>query len=174
MSELDEAWELALAEAQRRAAAGGRSDVAEYLALRTANDFIRRTAVDWLAAAFLEGAGEANRRGAAIALERNDTHRFAVGGASMVGVRLTLKAGVRRLTVEAGWPRTPRDGFVAGNGLACGRVGHFGLRAANDELLLIRAPDGKPRWVILEEDGKRTPLRVARLNTHLTKLLGTS
>lgn len=172
MSELDEAWELAIAEARRRARDGGRSDVAEYLALRTKNDLVRRTAVDWLAAVFLEGAGEANRRGGAIALERTDTHRFAVGGASMVGVRLTLRAGIRRLTVEAGWPRTPRDGFVAGNGLACARIGHFGMKSANDELLLVRTAEGKPSWLILEKDGSRSPLRASRISSHLIKLLG--
>jgi hypothetical protein len=172
VSELDEAWELAIAEAQRRAQAGGRGDVSDYLALRAANDFARRTAIDWLATTFLAGAGEANRRGAAIAMERTDTHRFAVGKASMVGIRLTFRSGVRSLTVEAGWPRTPRDGFVAGNGLACARIGHFGNRGANDELLLARAPGGAPLWYIVDRDGVRTPLREARVTTHLKNMVG--
>ena len=56
----------------------------------------------------------------------------------MVGHLLTLTNGVRTLYVEAGWPRTPRDGFVRGGGLACASIRHLGIRAANQELLLIK------------------------------------
>jgi hypothetical protein len=171
MSELEEAWELAIAEAQRRVRAGGRGDVAQYLALRAANDLVRKTAIDWLVQVFLAGAGEANRRGASIALEQTDTHRFAVGGASMVGIRLTLQAGVRRLTIEAGWPRTPRDGFVQGGGLAHGRIGHFGIRSANEELLLVRTGEQAPVWYIVDKDGERKPLRESAVGRHLIKLV---
>ncbi|MEO6390231.1 MAG: hypothetical protein ABIP75_00185 [Pyrinomonadaceae bacterium] len=172
MSELDEAWNLAIAEAERRARAGGRGDVAEYLALRAANDLARQTAIDWLGATFLAGAGEANRRGAAITLERTENHRFTVNGGSMVGVRVTLRSGVRSLTVEAGWPRTPRDGFVVGNGLACGRIGHFGNRKANDELLLVRPGNGAPEWWVVDQDGTRRQFRETRVGGHLIKLVG--
>jgi hypothetical protein len=48
MSELEEAWEIALAEAKHRARGAGRADVANYLDLRSKNDLLRRTAIDWL------------------------------------------------------------------------------------------------------------------------------
>src|SRR5439155_12135607 len=110
MTELDEAWELTLAEAKRRAHAAGRADIAEYLNLRARNDLLRRTGTEWLVSSLTRLAGEANRHGAGIQIEQQDAHRFRVGSTTMVGTRLTLRNGVRALTVESGWPRSPRDG----------------------------------------------------------------
>ena len=84
MTELDEAWELALAEAKRRAHAAGRADIAEYVNLRARNDLLRRTGIDWLLKSLTTLAGEANRRGAGIQIEQQDAHRFRVGSATMV------------------------------------------------------------------------------------------
>src|SRR5437588_13073494 len=125
ITELDEAVELALAEAKRRAHAAGRADIAEYVNLRARNDLLRRTGIDWLLKSLTTLAGEANRRGAGIQIEQQDAHRFRVGSATMVGTRVTLRNGVRTLTVESGWPRTPRDGFMRGRGLACAKIQHF-------------------------------------------------
>src|SRR6266480_7849845 len=91
MTELDDAWELALAEAKRRAHAAGRADIAEYLALRAQNDLLRRTAIDWLIGTLTAFAADANRRGAAIQIELSDAHSFRVGPATMVGTNLTLR-----------------------------------------------------------------------------------
>ncbi len=134
MSELDEAWAEALAEAQQRAAAAGRRDVAEYLRLRASNDLLRQTGIDWLLNTFTILAGKANRAGASIQIAREDAHRFQVGNATMVGPLLTLSFGVRALSIEAGWPRAPRDGFVRGGGLACARIKHRGKKSANEDL----------------------------------------
>ncbi|HYY56598.1 MAG TPA: hypothetical protein VE842_04645, partial [Pyrinomonadaceae bacterium] len=136
MSELDEQWATVVAEAERRARASGRADLAEYLSLRAANDLARSTGIEWLFESFQALAGVANRAGSSIQITHSDVHRFAVGNATMVGRLLTLSLGVRRLLVEAGWPRAPRDGFVRGGGLASARVSHFGRRAADEELLL--------------------------------------
>lgn len=168
MSELDEAWALALAEAERRARAQGRGDIAEYIALRASNDLMRATGIEWLLSTLTVMAGEANRRGASVRIEKDDGHRFSVGSATMVGTRATFRAGVRALTIEAGWPRAPRDGFVRGGGLACGRIGHFGKRTADEEILLVRSTSGAPVWHILERNGTRTPLLEARLRHHLS------
>ncbi len=172
MSELDEAWAMALAEAEQRARAHGRGDIAEYLALRASNDLSRSTAIDWLMSTMTILAGEANRAGAGISIERDEPHRFAVGNATMVGPRVTLRSGVRRLIIEAGWPRTPRDGIVRGNGLACARIGHFGKRDANQELLLVRSSKGAPEWLVLEKEGTRNSLLEDRLRQHISGLLG--
>ena len=173
MSELDEQWAIAMAEAERRARASGRHDVAEYLSLRNANDLARSTGIEWLFATFQALAGEANRAGASIQITQADAHRFAVGNATMVGSLLTLHLGVRKLLVEAGWPRKPRDGFVRGGGLASARIRHFGQRAADEELLLTRASDdGTPVWFILEKTEARTSLSEARVRHHIAKFLG--
>ena len=147
MSELDEAWTLGLAEAERRARAAGRTDIAEYLALRNSNDLIRQIARDWLLGIFTSAAGEANRAGAAIQISKADQHRFKVGNAGMVGSSLSLACGVRRLLVEVGWPRTPRDGFIQGGGLARGHIKHVGIQSANEELRLILNSAGTPTWM---------------------------
>jgi len=64
-SELDEAWALALAEAEKRARAAGRTDLSTYLALRTSNDLLRQTGRDWLQERFTSIAGEAQTAPAA-------------------------------------------------------------------------------------------------------------
>lgn len=171
MSELDEAWALAMAEAERRAREQGRGDIAEYLALRASNDLLRSTGIEWLFSTLTSLSGEANRSGASLRIEKDETHRFSVGSAIMVGPRVTFRSGVRKLTIEAGWPRTPRDGIVRGNGLACARIGHFGKRAANQELLLVRSPSGAPEWLVIEDTGTRVALLEARLRQHLGSLL---
>src|SRR5881392_1945779 len=135
MTELDEAWELALAEATQRARASGRADIARYLDLRRRNDLLRNAATDWLHGAVLALAADANRKGAAIQVERHEDHRFKRGAATMVGTQLILRRGVRALTVESGWPRTPRDGVVRGNALACANIKHLGQSRHDDELI---------------------------------------
>jgi len=153
VSELEEAWAAGLADAEARARAHGRTDVAEYLALRSSNDLIRRIAGDWLMTLFTTVAGEANRAGAAIQISTAAAHRFKVGNASMVGSLLNLGSGVRKVLVEVGWPRTPRDGFIRGGGLACGNIKHVGIKPANEELRLVVDSSGTPRWIVLGKHG---------------------
>jgi hypothetical protein len=172
LSELDEAWAQVVAEAERRARVAGRGDVAEYLRLRASNDLARSAGIDWLFSTFTVLAGEANRTGAAIQLTKTEAHRFGVGNATMVGPLLTFRAGVRQLSIEAGWPRTPADGFVRGGGLACGRIKHFGLRGADEELLLVRQGTNAPQWVVLEKNGARSQLIEAQMRRHLQRFLG--
>ncbi|MCU1267035.1 MAG: hypothetical protein JWM21_3353 [Acidobacteria bacterium] len=171
MSELDEAWALALAEAQRRAQSAGRGDIAEYLRLRSSNDLQRRTGIDWLLSTFAKLAGDANRRGASLQTTSEEAHRFSVDNATMVGPRLTLTLGVRALSVEAGWPRVPSHSFVRGGGLALGRIKHFGKHLLNQELMLVRSSDGPPSWVAIDRTGRREPLSESSIQSHLSKLL---
>ncbi|MDX6443688.1 MAG: hypothetical protein QOH71_762 [Blastocatellia bacterium] len=171
MSELEEAWEIALAEAKQRARAAGRHDLGTYLDLRAKNDLLRRTAVDWLTAAITAMAGEANRRGAGIQIETQEAHSFRRGSSTMVGSQLTLRRGVRTLSLETGWPRKPVDGFVSGDGLACANIKHFGRSRANAELILTRASKGPPQWLIIEKTHAKTPLSDLHLRQHLAILL---
>ena len=169
VSELDEAWALALAEAEARARVAGRSDLAQYLALRNSNDLLRKTGIDWLMQTFTELAGKANRAGAPIQIASADAHRFRVGTATMVGRLLTLKSGVRTLMVEAGWPRTPRDGFVRGGGLACAHVRHVGIARASRQLLLVKSATGVPEWKVVERAERH--LDEAAVSEHLEILV---
>jgi hypothetical protein len=171
LSELEAEWARRLAEAEQSARASGRGDVADYLALRALNDMARNTGIEWLLATFTAHAGEANRAGAGIRLADTDAHSFRVGASTMVGRRLTLALGVRVLTVEAGWPRTPRDGIVRGGGLAAARITHFGNPPANDELLLMQKTGDAPRWMVLDAAGVRPTLEEARIGRHVAQLL---
>ena len=167
----DEEYEQKMSEARARASGGGRNEVLEYLDLKAANDAARTRAIEWLLEAFTAAAGELNRAGAGLTLARTEAHRFRVGSSTMVGTRLVLRRGVRALTVEAGWPRAPRDGIVRGGGLASATIGHFGDARAGEELLLLPSPEGGTRWFVLEQTGARAELAEDRLRRHLSRLL---
>ena len=169
MGELDEAWAAALSEAERRARLAGRKDVAEYLSLKNSNDLLRTAGVDWLVERFTISAGEANRRGASIQISKQDQHRFQTGSSTMVGPLLTLTNGVRTLYVEAGWPRTPRDGFVRGGGLASANIRHMGIRSASEELLLAKLNSGAPAWKSASK--KDTYLLESDIRRHISILV---
>lgn len=173
MDEFEQELSERLTAAQERARVSGRGDVADYLNLREANDSVRAESVAWLVDAFTALAGEANRAGASVGLARDEAHRFRVGNSTMVGGRLVLSSGVRRVTIEAGWPRAPRDGIVRGGGLACARVTHFGDERAGEEYLLApSSADENPRWLVLEPSGARPPLTEDRCRRHIAMLLG--
>ena len=169
MSELDEAWASALAEAEQKARLAGRRDVADYLALRNSNDLLRTAGIDWLLTSFTNLAGDANRAGASIQLSRTEGHRFRIGNSTMVGRLVTLTNGIRRLSVEAGWPRVPRDGIVRGGGLAAGHILHLGIRSASDELLLSKSSAGSPQWLMVNRNGLL--LHESDIRRHLAILL---
>lgn len=170
VSELDEAWALALAEAEARARMTGRHDLAEYLALRNSNDLLRKTGIEWLLITCETLAGEANRKGASIQIAKDEKHRFRVGNATMVGRMLTLSSGVRKFFVEAGWPRTPRDGVVRGVGLARGNLKHMGIRRPNEALLLVLSAEGVPRWIMPDKDSGEAEIHEAHLREHINLL----
>lgn len=171
MSGFDEDYERKMYEARERARGGGRNDVLEYLDLKAANDEARTRAIEWLFELFTAAAGELNRAGAGLTLARTESHRFRVGNSTMVGTRLVLRRGVRALTVEAGWPRGPRDGIVRGGGLASAAIGHFGAPRAGCELLLVPDAHTDARWFVIEKTGDRTELHPSHLRRHLTHLL---
>ena len=171
MSELEDAWELALADAQLRARAAGQRDIADYLNVRRRNDLLRRTAIEWLINELILLAGEANRAGAAIQIQQKEPHRFPRRNATMVGRLVTLRRGVRELTVECGWPRTPRDGIVRGGGLACANIKHFGRRGSNVELLLAPLAKTKPHWLVVDDDVGHRLFAEETLRSHFVTFL---
>jgi hypothetical protein len=101
-------------------------------------------------------------------------HRFKVGNASMVGTRLTLGSGLRKLLVEVGWPRTPRDGFIRGGGLACGNIKHVGIKPANEELRLVLNAAGTPSWIVIGNHDEARELHEMNVKDHLAILLDDS
>ena len=163
----DEFSEQLASEAFERARVSGRGDVADYILLKTSNDKIRAAALEWLFDSALAIASVANRRnGFSIAVEREDAHSFKFGNSNLRGSRLVLRQTVRCLTVEAGWTRAPSDGFMRGGALAGGRITHFGIAKANEELLLVRAANNLVNWFALDKENKRRLFDAANLQRH--------
>src|SRR5690242_13863554 len=83
MNELDEVWTQMMQSAIQNARSTGRTDVAEYLALKAGNDQIRATSCRWLFESFTELSDEVNRKGIRLNIENQNPHRFAVGHSTM-------------------------------------------------------------------------------------------
>ena len=169
--ELEELWRLTVAEAQIKARNAGEKDIDNYLALKSANDEIRRTACDLLFRLFLEIAHQANQKKELLKIENLENHRFELRGATMRGSLVRLRQGIRTLTVEAGFPRFPTDGFVRGNGLATARIIHFGFPKYNNELVLARFGADSPRWFIVETETSRIEFNRVHLGNHFKNFL---
>lgn len=169
MSELDEVWAQMLTEAGQRARTADRHDVADYLDLKASNDLVRRTSVAWLLETLVEHAATANRGRAAVTIERSEPHNFPYRGANLVGTSIALRCGVRCLTVEAGWTRTPADGFMRGGILALARFRHFGLPKAAMEAGLYRAGEA-PVWRALTGEAPGGDVHSGDLHRHISLL----
>lgn len=172
MDELNEMWAKMMTEAAASAQAQGRADVAEYFALKSANDTFRAASCRWLFESFVELSDEANRKGIHLKIENENPHSFAVGYSTMVGSLIKFNFGLRSLTVEAGWTRTPQDGIIRGGGLARARISHFGMSKKNAELLLIRSAENVPQWYAIDENGKREMFNSNNLRSHFDLFLG--
>ena len=146
MNELDEAWLQILDQAITSANHSGRADVMDYLKLKSRNDALRMASCQKLLQSFIRLSDDAFNIGIRVDIDTQTPHRFAVGNATMVGALLKFSRGVRCLTVEAGWTRTPKDGFMRNHALAFGRISHFGMSKQNAELLLLISADGAPAW----------------------------
>ena len=170
MTELDQIWSQFLTEAALRARNDDSSEIADYLRVKAVNDAIRNEGVRWLFDAAIELAAELNRRSAAIEIERIDGHSFKRGSSNMAGHLIRLSQGVRCLSVEAGWTRTPSDGIMRRGALAAARIRHFGIKRSNADLSLAYAGD-LPLWHIEDEDGRRTPFRIVDLHDHFRVFL---
>ncbi|MEP7211769.1 MAG: hypothetical protein ABI791_01755 [Acidobacteriota bacterium] len=142
MNELDEHWAEMLNVAMQKAAAGGRPDVAGYLRLKAENDLVREAGVQWLFESMISIALTRENTDAGVAAERIRPHNFAYGSSNIAGSLLKIRHGVRCLILEAGWTRTPADGFMRGGALAIGRLVHFGMPKSNSDIMLVRSDNG--------------------------------
>lgn len=145
MTELDQMWSQMLDHASVRAQQSGNREVAEYLRLKATNDAIRTVGVGWLFDTVIEIATERDRQNTRLLIEREDPHRFDNGSSNLVGTAIRIRQGVRCLTVEAGWTRTPGDGIMRRGALAFARVSHFGMPRSGVELMLVTSPE-LPFW----------------------------
>ena len=171
MPDRDEIWEQIIAEAGERGFQSEPHFMADLIALKATNDEIRQRGIEWLLTLFIDLAAHANRHNIPIAVERDEPHRFAAYGANMVGIRTTFRYGVRCLTIEAGWTRMPRDGFMRGGALAVAHIRHFGIRQHGADLALLKMDD-RHEWFEIDTANTARPVEPARLVRHLQVLIG--
>lgn len=171
MTELDQIWSQMLSNATVKALDSGRSEIAEYLRLKAANDAIRAEGVNWLFASLDEIVSASGPATIGLVTERGHPHSFSRGNSNMVGSVVRVHRGVRCLSVEAGWTRTPADGIMLRGALAAARITHFGIPNANADLVLAYAGE-LPLWHFEDEDGMRSPFRVSDLYGHFRLFVG--
>lgn len=171
MDELSEVWEELIAAAAKNPQAVNQEGLAEFLAVKTANDAIRDSAVRWLLDTMRTAAEHANRKNVRIEIETEDAHRFSIGAMHLGGSLLRFRQGIRCMTVEAGWTRTPRDGFMRAGALALARITHFGIARHNAELHLLKYED-RPQWFTVTTLGLRVSFEIEDLIRHFQTFLG--
>jgi hypothetical protein len=171
MTSLDQFWASAIADALEKAELAGRADIADYLKLRASNDLLRASSVKWLMRGFTEAGDDLLMQGKRLTLNTSAENQFSLGNATMRGSRLEFSHGLRHLSVEAGWPRLPQDGFMRGGALAAARVSHRGKKKDNALLALVRLEEG-PAWYVEESSTLRLPLPADFFQSHLEILLG--
>lgn len=171
MSETELSWPELLSNAIAAARTNGRHHIADYLSLRATNDETRSAGVTALFEALTAVASEMNAAGERISTEIVETHSFRYQNANMIGSRIEFRLGIRCLTVEAGWTRTPSDGFMRGGALAVAKFHHFGMKHANAELLLIRRNESVA-WMVANEGTAAGMFAYQQLREHIEVLAG--
>ena len=170
MNELDEFWSNELEKALANAKNSGRVSVADYLELKKRNDELREIGVRWLNEAVAAIAFENAANSGRIEVVRDAPHRFPFRKATLAGTRLQLKQGVRCLTVEAGWTRTPSDGFMRSGALAAARIVHLGMPKNGAELGLY-AGEGIPHWITYLDEKNAAEFTLDDVRDHFNKFI---
>lgn len=171
VSELDEMWSTMLDDAMRAARAAGRHDVADYLDLKARNDAIRQANVRWLFEGIAHIALEVENEIRGLKVEREEPHSFSYRNANISGWLIRLSQGVRCLTLEAGWTRTPADGFMRGGALAVARITHRGMTKMNADLIL-KPDNAGPGWTAIYGDGVSIAVDETFLRQHFAVFVG--
>jgi hypothetical protein len=169
MTELDQLWSQMLEQASEKAVDSRQGDLAEYLRLKAANDAIRSRGVKWLFDCFIEVAFSRPGGSDPPDIERLEPHHFLRGNSKIVGSCVRVRKGVRCISLEAGWTRTPGDGFMRGGALAAARIAHFGDKRSETHLVLAYN-DKFPLWHTEARDGERTLFETNDLNKHFELL----
>ncbi|MFM8393117.1 MAG: hypothetical protein ACKOB4_04260 [Acidobacteriota bacterium] len=159
--------------------------MANFLALREANDRLRQQGVDLLWDSLHLLSSRYNESVAAdplahrLQLARQEW-QFPVDESTMVGERFGLRCNFKTLVFELGWPRRPEHGHVPGSGLARGRIG-FSQNVMLDprplaELILRRVESSDSlRWYFIDRERRRgDELSEAGLRPYLQQLLDPS
>jgi len=156
-----------------------KSSVAEYLALKEANDQLRESGRQWLWNALDAVCAEISRELSA----KNDQSlqvgrqewQFKIENSTMVGERFGARFREKTLVVEVGWPREPQHGFVPDRGLARARIG-FSQNVMIEartvaELIFKRRGDSNPTWYFIADKKLGERVTESRLREYLNLVL---
>jgi hypothetical protein len=145
--------------------------VAEYLALRAANDRLRERGKQWLWNTLDVLCSET---AAPLQVGRQEW-QFKSGAVTLVGERFGARLNGRTLLVEAGWPRLPEHGFIPEGGLAMARIGlsqNTMLEARTvAELVLKKQSAAEPAWFLTARQTPGERLTQSHLRSCLNLLL---
>ncbi len=144
MNEFEQKWLEMLEKAKEKAKREANHLLLEYLELRSANEKIRLEASKALLETFFYSAHSKLLEGFDLRFNTKSWHQFEMRQAHLTGFCLDICFGVRKLTIEVGWTRTPKDGFMRQGALAYSRISHLGKPEHNKELLLLDR--NKPLW----------------------------
>lgn len=167
MNDFDELLAAKLVDAIEYARTSGRDDIAEYLALKAANDTIRQRETDDLFRAFIGVALSAENVRRNVQVERESPHNFQLLDANMKGSRLRITRGLRCLTVEAGWARGPSDGFMRMGAMAAALLTHLGIPEKSAVLVLKPHADAHSWFEVKKNSTSDTPFEPKDVERHL-------
>jgi hypothetical protein len=171
MNELDQFWSEKLSAAIENARDTGRGDLADYLELKAANDAVRQAGVEQFLEKAIEIATRPEHAFRKISIERESPHSFRHRDANMAGSLLRLRYGVRCMAIEAGWTRTPTDGFMRLGALAFARITHVGIPRANAEFVLKDFGE-QAEWFAVRDDKAAERFEMDQLDDHFLVFIG--
>lgn len=165
--------------------------VAEYLALKAANDQLRERSKQWLWDSLSQVCAEINQKLLSQGNRQSETAglagvasilsgvqpdwQFKVENAVMVGERFGARFRYRTLTVEVGWPRLPEHGFITEGGLARGRVGLSQNTMIEPQtiadLVLKKVGNSDPAWFTLKNKQVAEQITQNRLREYLNLIM---
>lgn len=170
MSELDDFWSEQLSAVAKSARTSGRAHVADYLSLKADNDAVRTVEIEKLFRSFIDLAMSDENRSKQLLIEKEAPHSFRHQNANLVGSLLRIRYGLRCMTIEAGWTRTPSDGFMRLGALAFARITHFGMPKANMELAAVWGNDGS-RWQVVRDEKMELEFGSEHCSEHMAALI---
>ena len=167
MPEIDHVWSEMIGSATASAARDGNRAALDYLMLRASNDQIRTAGVEWLFETAVGMIAEEMRDRPHLTVESIEPNSFRHDNSNHVGRAMIFRLGVRCLTIEAGWTRTPADGIMRGGALATARFSHFGIPRETQFARLVLA-EPIPVWIDTDHD---IAITSAELERHFALLI---
>jgi len=166
MNSFEEKWLEMINSARLMAAEQGNETLRDFFELKASNEKIRMDASKALLEHFFRAIGIKVKEGFKLEVQTYGGYRFQMRHAQLTGFRVNVLFGLRRLSIEIGWTRLPKDGFMRQGALAYCRITHFGRPEYNSELLLLNPQN--PKWFT---EKSNSPFGITDVMSHLSRLI---